>query len=94
MVLLVTLLVLQHQTVNHFSLSLSLDIDECALGTYICDPNAYCDNTIGSYDCICVDGYLKNGTVCLSESVITEMCPISSHPVEQATSHGYIPIQS
>ena len=45
----------------------SQDIDECALGAFVCDPNAYCDNTIGSYDCICVDGYMKNGSACLSE---------------------------
>ena len=45
------------------------DIDECALGTYICDINAYCENTIGSYDCVCVDGYVKNGTFCMSKYI-------------------------
>ena len=43
------------------------DIDECVLGTYMCDVNAYCENTIGSYDCVCVDGYVKNGTFCMSK---------------------------
>ena len=46
------------------------DIDECALGTYICDINAYCENTIGSYDCICVDGYVENGTFCMSKQAV------------------------
>ena len=43
------------------------DIDECVLETYVCDVNAYCENTIGSYDCVCVDGYRKNGTFCMSK---------------------------
>ena len=43
------------------------DIDECVLGTYVCDANAYCENTIGSYDCVCVDGYRKNGSFCMSK---------------------------
>ena len=43
------------------------DIDECTLGTYVCDVNAYCENTIGSYDCICVDGFVENGTFCMSK---------------------------
>ena len=33
----------------------------------MCDVNAYCENTIGSYDCVCVDGYIKNGTFCMSK---------------------------
>ena len=33
----------------------------------MCDVNAYCENTIGSYDCICVDGYVENGTFCMSK---------------------------
>ena len=55
--------------VGHVELSHSPfpDIDECILGTYVCDVNAYCENTIGSYDCVCVDGYRKNGTFCMSK---------------------------
>ena len=33
----------------------------------MCDVNAYCENTIGSYDCVCVDGYVENGTFCMSK---------------------------
>ena len=43
------------------------DVDECDLGSYVCDVNAYCENTIGSYDCVCVDGYVENGTFCMSK---------------------------
>ena len=43
------------------------DVDECDLGSYVCDVNAYCENTIGSYDCVCVEGYVENGTFCMSK---------------------------
>ena len=52
---------------SNFSFS---DIDECALGTYVCDVNANCENTIGSYDCVCVDGYVKNGSFCMSKLIL------------------------
>ncbi len=29
-----------------------------------CDINATCDNTIGSFDCMCNPGYTGNGTIC------------------------------
>ena len=35
----------------------------------MCDVNAYCENTIGSYDCVCVDGYIGNGTFCMSKDI-------------------------
>ncbi|XP_035686932.1 neurogenic locus Notch protein-like [Branchiostoma floridae] len=36
------------------------DIDECTLGTDICDENAKeCRNTPGSYECICKDGFQR-----------------------------------
>ena len=40
------------------------DIDECAEDTDMCDPNAECTNTIGSYSCACTVGYTGNGTSC------------------------------
>ena len=48
-----------------------LDINECELDTDICDNNAECKNTIGSYNCSCEIGYSGNGfnctgTVCLA----------------------------
>ena len=44
-----------------------LDIDECADGSNICDPNANCTNTIGNYTCTCNTGYSGNGFVCSSK---------------------------
>ena len=34
----------------------SIDIDECIEGTDTCDQ--VCSNTLGSYNCSCLQGYL------------------------------------
>ena len=39
-------------------------MDECADKTHDCDMNADCNNTLGSYECSCKDGYHGNGTNC------------------------------
>ena len=39
-------------------LYLSLDIDECELGQDGCE--VMCNNTVGSYVCLCHDGYKLN----------------------------------
>ena len=41
-----------------------LDLNECANNTDNCDVNAYCDNTVGSYNCTCYSEYTGNGTSC------------------------------
>ena len=40
-----------------------LDIDECSTYSHICDVNAVCSNTVGSYPCAC-KGYSGNGRTC------------------------------
>ncbi|PFX16802.1 52 kDa repressor of the inhibitor of the protein kinase, partial [Stylophora pistillata] len=40
------------------------DIDECLNGTNGCDVNAECNNTLGSYNCTCKDGFEGNGINC------------------------------
>jgi hypothetical protein len=43
------------------------DIDECAAGTSTCSPFATCTNTIGSFTCTCMPGYVDvsgDGSVC------------------------------
>ena len=40
-----------------------LDIDECNLNISMCQPDSYCDNTIGSYLCICNVGYSGDGFI-------------------------------
>lgn len=45
------------------------DIDECVRNLSLCQPDSYCDNTIGSYLCICNVGYSGDGFVsCTSKS--------------------------
>ena len=44
--------------------NITTDIDECTEDTDMCDPNAECTNTIGSYNCTCTVGYTGNGRNC------------------------------
>ena len=48
------------------------DIDECALPVDPCDavPNSVCNNTNGSYNCLCKDGFRKSGSVCKGKVII------------------------
>ena len=48
----------------HLPIFLPTDIDECATNTHSCDANAYCNNTIGSFNCTCNPGYNGTGTYC------------------------------
>ena len=40
------------------------DIRECEDGSHNCDKHAYCFNTIGSYFCMCTEGYFGDGFTC------------------------------
>ncbi|KAI8492386.1 hypothetical protein Bbelb_298390 [Branchiostoma belcheri] len=40
------------------------DVDECLSGDHMCDGNATCTNTVGSYTCACNDGYQGDGMNC------------------------------
>ena len=39
-----------------------LDIDECISNP--CDTNVNCENVIGSYTCMCKEGFTGDGTSC------------------------------
>ena len=45
-------------------LTMYADINECADGLDDCGANANCVNTIGSFECQCVDGFRGNGRFC------------------------------
>ena len=55
-----------------FFASCFTDINECALGTDLCDHN--CRNVNGSYDCTCNPGYRLNtdGQTCAGKYVVVE----------------------
>ena len=40
------------------------DENECNATTYPCHELAFCNNTIGSFECICKDGFDGNETYC------------------------------
>ncbi|XP_028517873.1 uncharacterized protein LOC110248715 [Exaiptasia diaphana] len=40
------------------------DIDECSVDYHMCDRNAQCTNSDGSYTCVCNSGYNGDGTSC------------------------------
>ncbi|VDN06238.1 unnamed protein product [Thelazia callipaeda] len=47
-----------------------LDIDECRTVDTVCDRNAWCLNTIGSYKCKCKVGYSGDGTKCTYVGIV------------------------
>ena len=47
-----------------FLFSLFSDINECNASAKVCDVNANCQNTLGSYLCSCKAGYSGNGETC------------------------------
>ena len=46
------------------SSQLCIDDNECTLGSHNCHSQAICLNIDGGFECLCVDGYLGNGTAC------------------------------
>ena len=46
---------------------LSVDINECQLGTDLCHDNASCIDTEGSYECMCETGFSGDGFTCDSQ---------------------------
>ena len=40
------------------------DINECDEKTHNCIDNAHCENTDGSFHCVCNTGFSGDGTTC------------------------------
>ena len=49
---------------SSISMFVVLDIDECGASSPVCDINANCSNTRGSYICTCRAGYTGDGKTC------------------------------
>ena len=47
-----------------------LDIDECSIGNGGCHGDADCQNTVGSFNCICKTGYDGDGLNCIGKYII------------------------
>ena len=58
-----------------FSLNFSSDIDECEIGSHDCHVNATCNNTIGSFICVCDPGYGGTGKICSGEVYVKKDTP-------------------
>ena len=41
-----------------------IDVDECTASSPMCHENAFCNNTLGSYNCTCKPGYYGDGKTC------------------------------
>lgn len=50
--------------VTSSSSSSTADVDECLESPELCDGQAVCENTLGSYKCVCQAGYRGNGSHC------------------------------
>ena len=46
------------------------DVDECTVGTANCEKRQLCQNTIGSFYCVCKPGFptVNEGKICLDET--------------------------
>lgn len=51
--------------VTSSSSSSTADVDECLESPELCDGQAVCENTLGSYKCVCQAGYRGNGSHCV-----------------------------
>ena len=54
-----------------------LDMDECGASSPVCDINANCSNTRGSYICTCKSGYTGDGKMC--QGIINVVLPCDNN---------------
>ena len=57
-------------------------MDECAIGSSVCDEKAVCTNLIGHYECSCRAPNVGNGKECGSE-LDCNACHANAHCVDQ-----------
>lgn len=59
---------------TYLSMFFFSDVDECASGNGMLCRNGQCVNTIGSFQCLCNDGYevAPDGRTCVGECFLSE----------------------
>ena len=64
--------------VNYILLSfVHADINECDTGSHTCHANATCNNTLGSYDCLCNKGFDGDGVSCSGKNLCCKAHKVS-----------------
>jgi len=53
--------------ITNYSRAVVVDIEECAMGKSPCGDLEACENTPGSYRCVCAEGYTISGTQCVGQ---------------------------
>lgn len=60
------------------SLPCAADVDECRSGSHQCHYNQLCENTRGSYRCVCPRGFRAQGTArpCVGKLPLSPLAPV------------------
>ena len=66
-----------------------VDVDECALGTDNCSPNATCTNKTGTFQCLCNEGFTGDGVSCNAIPNDTPGCIQSGDAAWTKSGHDY-----
>src|SRR6476469_7113137 len=64
------------------------DVDEGALGTDGCSPNATCTDTPTSFTCACNSGFSGDGKTCIAEAPCTPDGGSTCHPLASCVPSG------
>lgn len=70
------------------------DLDECSNGTHMCSQHADCKNTMGSYRCLCKEGYTGDGFTCTGRFMteITVYVAVGGRHIPRLSDHWLSPL--
>ena len=73
------------QTEKMLNMTTHTDINECQDGSNDCDVHTRCNNTLGSYECVCDGGYEENiNGDCISKHIITIISTITQFIIQKS----------